>query len=187
MCSVPREEFLPSDLRQEAYVDSALPIGAGQTISQPTLVAEMTAQLRLSPKSRVLEIGTGSGYQTAILAEVAGSVYSIERIPDLARDAALKLQALGYTNVQIRCGDGSVGWADAAPFDGIIVTAAAESVPEQLPLQLAPGGRMIVPVGPAEGRQFLYLMERNAAGDIERRRLQEVRFVPLIPRASHDS
>jgi protein-L-isoaspartate(D-aspartate) O-methyltransferase len=180
MAAVPREEFVPGNLRHAAYDDRALPIGSGQTISQPAVVAYMTDQLRLSPASRVLEIGTGSGYQAAVLAEIVCNVYSIERIAGLARTAAARLSRLGYDNVQVREGDGALGWPEEAPFDAVIVTAAAAAIPPALLAQLGPGGRLILPLGESEGPQALALLERNPAGDFDRRDLWPVRFVPLI-------
>ena len=180
MEAVPREEFVPEHLRGAAYDDRALPSESGQTISQPAVVAYMTEQLRLSPASRVLEIGTGSGYQSAVLAEIARDVYSVERIDRLARTAAARLARLGYDNVHIRQGDGAQGWPEEAPFDAIIVTAAATAVPPALPAQLGPGGRMILPLGGPDSPQVLVLFERNPAGDFNRQDLWPVRFVPLL-------
>jgi len=180
MHTVPREEFVPGHLRGAAYDDCALPIACGQTISQPAVVAYMTERLHLAPGGRVLEVGTGSGYQAAVLAEIAQDVYSIERIPELARAAAARLARLGYTNVHVREGDGALGWPEAAPFDAIMVTAAAEDIPPALPAQLAAGGRLIMPVGGFYGEQALILLERRAPDDFVRQRLWPVRFVPLI-------
>jgi protein-L-isoaspartate(D-aspartate) O-methyltransferase len=180
MEAVPREEFVPAHLRAAAYDDRALPIESGQTISQPVVVAYMTAQLGLSPTSRVLEIGTGSGYQAAVLAEIARDVRSIERIPRLAQTAAARLTRLGYERIKLRQGDGAQGWPEDAPFDAIIVTAAAAAVPPALLAQLAPGGRMILPLGGPDGPQVLVLFERNPAGEFARRDLWPVRFVPLL-------
>jgi protein-L-isoaspartate(D-aspartate) O-methyltransferase len=180
MEAVPREEFVPEDLRKAAYDDRALPIMCGQTISQPAVVAYMTEQLRLTAESRVLEIGTGSGYQTAVLAEIAREVYSIERIPELARTATDRLARLGYANVRVREGDGGGGWPEAAPFDAIIVTAAAAVIPPALLAQLGGGGRMIVPVGGPNDAQVLVRLERKPGEEITREYLWPVRFVPLI-------
>jgi protein-L-isoaspartate(D-aspartate) O-methyltransferase len=180
MEAVPREEFVPGDLRAAAHDDRALPIGSGQTISQPTVVAYMTGQLRLSPTSRVLEIGTGSGYQAAVLAEITRNVYSVERIAGLARAAAARLARLGYDSVQVREGDGALGWPEEAPFDAIIVTAAATAIPPALLAQLGPDGRLILPLGEPDGPQVLVLLERNPAGEFDRRDLWPVRFVPLL-------
>ncbi len=185
MSRVPRHLFVPEEVSAFAYADEPLPIGRGQTISQPYIVAYMTEALRLGRTERVLEIGTGSGYQTAVLAEVAGEVWTVELVEELSLRAQAKLEALGYGNVHFRIGDGSGGWPEAAPFDGILVTAAPTTVPEDLEGQLAPGGRMIIPVG--LGAQELVLVER--VGDsFRRRRLLGVRFVPLIRRGTrgHD-
>jgi protein-L-isoaspartate(D-aspartate) O-methyltransferase len=180
MEAVPREEFVPGDLRAAAHDDRALPIGLGQTISQPAVVAYMTEQLRLSPTSRVLEIGTGSGYQAAVLAEITRNVYSVERIAGLARAAAARLARLGYDSVQVREGDGALGWPEEAPFDAIIVTAAATAIPPALLVQLGPDGRLILPLGGPDGPQVLVLLVRNPAGKFDRRDLWPVRFVPFL-------
>ena len=157
-----------------------MPIESGQTISQPAVVAYMTEQLRLPAGSRVLEIGTGSGYQAAVLAEIARDVFSIERIPGLARTASARLARLGYGRVRVRQGDGALGWPEEAPFDGIIVTAAAVAVPPALLAQLGPAGRMILPLGGPDDPQVLVLLERNSAGGFDRRDLWPVRFVPFL-------
>jgi protein-L-isoaspartate(D-aspartate) O-methyltransferase len=181
MARVPRHLFVPDAGAAHAYADEPLPIGRGQTISQPYIVAYMTEALRLGGGEKVLEIGTGSGYQTAVLAEVAGEVWTVELVEDLSLRARERLDALGYKNIRFRVGDGSAGWPDAAPFDGIVVTAAPASVPEALELQLAPGGRMIVPIG--LGSQELVLIRRE--GDSFRRKgLIGVRFVPLVGRGA---
>ena len=180
MDTVQREEFVPGHLREMAYADRALPIMCGQTISQPAVVAYMTEQLRLTAASRVLEIGTGSGYQAAVLAEIAREVYSVERIPELARTATDRLARLGYDNVRVREGDGGLGWPEAAPFDAIIVTAAAAVIPPALLAQLGAGGRMIVPVGGPNDAQVLVRLERRLGDEIVREYLWPVRFVPLI-------
>ena len=180
MHTVPREEFVPGSLRGAAYDDCALPIACGQTISQPAVVAYMTEQLHLTPASRVLEVGTGSGYQAAVLAEIARDVYSIERIPELARTAEARLARLGYANVRVREGDGSLGWPEAAPFAAIMVTAAAEDIPPALLQQLEVRGRLIMPVGGVYGEQLLILVERQAPDDFVRHQLWPMRFVPLI-------
>ncbi|MBI3614909.1 MAG: protein-L-isoaspartate(D-aspartate) O-methyltransferase [Candidatus Omnitrophica bacterium] len=175
---VPRDRFVPEEHRMRSYTDHPLPIGEGQTISQPYIVALMMELLHPEPDSRVLEIGTGSGYQTALLAEIASKVYSIERIPVLAERASRLLKDMGYANVEIRVGDGSLGWPEAAPFDRILVAAAAPSVPKSLAGQLAEGGRLVVPIGSAL-EQTLTLVER-VQGNL---RLQEgcsCLFVPLI-------
>lgn len=176
MKSVPRELFVGGALAGDAFDDTPLPIGFGQTISQPYIVAYMTEQLGLGKSDRVLEIGTGSGYQTAILASIASAVYTVEIISELSERASRVLSALGYGNIHYRTGDGSRGWPEEAPFDAIIVTAAPESVPEALPRQLAEGGRMVIPVG--VGVQYLRKLTRK--GDrIEDESLIGVRFVPL--------
>src|SRR5437773_8820577 len=175
MGKVPRHEFVPERLRSEAYEDHPLPIGEGQTISQPYIVAFMTEQLALKPGERVLEIGTGSGYQAAVLAELRARVYTIEIIEELAKRAGANLQRLGYTNVQVRAGDGYKGWPEAAPFDAIIVTCAPDDVPQPLVDQLKDGGRMVIPVGSA-GIQELILLRKHG-GKLERRAVLPVRFV----------
>jgi protein-L-isoaspartate(D-aspartate) O-methyltransferase len=177
MGKVPRHEFVPERLRHEAYRDSPLPIGHGQTISQPYIVAFMTEQLDPRPGDRVLEIGTGSGYQAAVLSELVAQVYTIEIIADLAERAAADLKRLGYTNVFVRAGDGYNGWPSAKPFDAVIVTCAPENVPEQLIDQLKDGGRMIIPVGPTWNQKLVLLHKQ---GDrLERRAVLPVRFVPM--------
>ena len=180
MGRVPRHRFVPVDQQQSAYEDRALPIGYRQTISQPYIVAYMTQALQLNPDARVLEIGTGSGYQAAILSEVAAKVYTMEIVPELANRARETLSELGHTNVEVRLGDGYEGWEDEAPFDAIMVTAAPDHVPEPLIEQLAPGGRLIIPVG--ENRQSLTLVTRTPAGVI-RENLLPVLFVPMTGRA----
>ncbi|MCD6290658.1 MAG: protein-L-isoaspartate(D-aspartate) O-methyltransferase [Anaerolineae bacterium] len=176
---VPRAEFVPPDLREHAFSDYPLPIGYGQTISQPYIVALMTQLLRLKPDDRVLEVGTGSGYQTAILAELAREVYSVEAIRSLAEAARRRLRRLGYTNVHIRHGDGALGWPEHAPYDAIIVTAAPEELPPALIDQLAEGGRMVIPLGPEYAEQMLYLVEKRG-GRVLPRPVAPVRFVPLV-------
>jgi protein-L-isoaspartate(D-aspartate) O-methyltransferase len=177
MAKVPRHLFVPEDLKAHAYADEPLPIGEGQTISQPYIVAYMTEALGLRGGERALEIGTGSGYQTAVLAEIAGGVWTIELVGRLAERARSVLDGLGYANVHYRIGDGSKGWPEEAPFDAIIVTAAAPVMPAALEGQLAVGGRMIVPVG--TDLQDLYLVRRSKKG-YERERRLAVRFVPLV-------
>lgn len=178
MEKVPRHEFVPAGMRSLAYRDGPLPIGHDQTISQPYIVALMTELLGLGSRSRVLEIGTGSGYQAAVLAEVAGEVYTIEIIEPLAREAAKTLSRLGYQNVQTRAGDGHRGWPGAAPFDAIIVTCAPENIPPELVEQLGEGGRLVVPVGAMGGVQELVLLEK-IGGKIRQRSVTGVRFVPM--------
>lgn len=181
MAKVPRHELVPAHLRAEAYDDCPLPIGHGQTISQPYIVAFMTEQLAPKPTDRVLEIGTGSGYQAAVLAELVAAVYTIEIVEPLGQRAMADLARLGYTNVFVRIGDGYQGWPEAAPFDAIIVTCAPDHVPQPLVDQLKDGGRMIIPVGPL-GNQQLYLLEKSA-GQVRRRAVLPVRFVPMTGRA----
>jgi protein-L-isoaspartate(D-aspartate) O-methyltransferase len=178
MDQVPRHQFVPPEFRHRAYEDAPLPIGEGQTISQPYIVAAMTATLRLKDEERVLEVGTGCGYQSAILARVSKEVFSIEYHADLATTAAVRLERLGYLNVHVHCGDGTHGLPDFAPFDAILVAAAAPAVPVPLLEQLAAGGRMIVPVGDVENQE-LQLIER--AHDAFRTTILEpCRFVPLL-------
>ncbi|MCD6365394.1 MAG: protein-L-isoaspartate(D-aspartate) O-methyltransferase [Planctomycetes bacterium] len=180
MRAVPRHEFVPTRLSRRAYDDSPLPIGYGQTISQPYIVAEMTRRLKLSPKSRVLEIGTGSGYQAAVLTEFTPHVYTIEIVKKLARAAGQRLKRLGYTTVNVRAADGYYGWPERGPFDAIIVTCAAGQIPPPLLKQLAPGGRMIIPVGRPFSIQSLMLIEKDKDGKVRSRSLMAVRFVPLM-------
>jgi protein-L-isoaspartate(D-aspartate) O-methyltransferase len=182
MAKVPREEFVPEYLRAASYADQPLPIGYDQTISQPFIVAFMTEQLRPQPADRVLEIGTGSGYQAAVLAELVAEVYSIEIIEPLAKTAEATLQRLGYKNVHVKAGDGFKGWPEHAPFDAVIVTCAPEHVPPPLVDQLKEGGRMIIPVGNF-GDQELYLLEKKN-GKLERRTVLPVRFVPMTGEAA---
>jgi len=180
MGEVPRHEFVPDAVRGDAYADRPLPIGYGQTISQPFIVALMTDLLRVRQGDSVLEVGTGSGYQAAVLAHLVRQVYTIEIVPALADSAAARLQRLGYGNVTTRSGDGYYGWEEAAPFDGIIVTAAASQIPPPLISQLKPGGRMVIPLGAPFALQHLVLIERNAdAGGVTTRQLLPVSFVPL--------
>ncbi len=179
MAEVPRHRFVPDDYVDDAYRNEPLPIGHGQTISQPYIVALMTDLLDLGSGARVLEIGTGSGYQAAVLARLAKAVYSIEIIEPLGRAARERLEELGYTNVETRIGDGYYGWAEQAPFDGIMVTAAADHVPPPLAAQLKPGGRLIMPVGGSFLTQYLVLVEKGRDGALNTRQLLPVRFVPL--------
>jgi protein-L-isoaspartate(D-aspartate) O-methyltransferase len=176
----PREWFLPPHLARSAHDDGPLPIGSGQTISQPYIVALMTASLAPRRRDRILEIGTGSGYQTAILAHLAASVFTIERLPDLLVEAEERFRRLGLTNIRTRLGDGAPGWPEEAPFDGILVTAAAPRVPDPLVAQLAPGGRLVIPVGDLASQE-LVIIQRTARG-FEERSAGGVRFVPLISR-----
>ena len=177
---VRREDFVPRDMHREAFRDGPLPIGHGQTISQPFMVAIMTELLELEPTSRVLEIGTGSGYQAAILSSLAREVYSIERIEALAESARARLEKLGYENVVVRCGDGYLGWPEKAPFDAIVVTAAAPFIPPSLLEQLKPGGRMVIPVGMPASHQELMLVTRDLQGETHTRSVMGVAFVPMV-------
>ena len=180
MAAVPRHEFVPASERAAAYADRPLPIGHGQTISQPYIVARMTQELHLRPGQRVLEVGTGSGYQAAVLTEFTPHVYSIEIIQPLADSAAERLTRLGYRAAQVRHGDGYCGWPEAAPFDGIIVTAAAPRIPPPLVEQLAVGGRMIIPVGRQMGTQWLVLVEKRDDETVRTTALLPVIFVPFV-------
>ena len=177
MSSVPRHEFVPESQRNFAYRDEPLPIGFGQTISQPSLVAFMTDKLDLKPADRVLEIGTGSGYQAAILSQLVGHVYTIEIIEPLALRAMTDLKRLGYDNVTVRIGDGYKGWPEFAPFDAVIVTCAPDHIPEPLIEQLRDGGRMIIPVG-EPGNQSLHLLQKHG-NVVEQHSILAVRFVPM--------
>jgi protein-L-isoaspartate(D-aspartate) O-methyltransferase len=182
MAKVPREEFVTPESRSASYEDGPLPIGYRQTISQPYIVAFMTEQLRPKPSDRVLEIGTGSGYQAAILAELVSDVYSIEIVEPLAKNAEATLQQLGYKNVHLKIGDGYKGWPDAAPFDAIIVTCAPDKVPQPLIDQLKDGGRMVIPVGDIFAQQ-LYLLEKKN-GQLKQSATLPVRFVPMASEAA---
>jgi protein-L-isoaspartate(D-aspartate) O-methyltransferase len=179
MRRVPREQFVPVLYRGDAYADQPLPIGYGQTISQPYIVAFMTETLQVKPTSRVLEIGTGSGYQAAVLAELAREVYTIEIVGELAKRATETLSALGYPNVHVRHGDGYKGWPEHAPFDGIIVTAAPDHVPQPLIDQLKVGGRLVIPVGSQFGFQQMTIITKTPSGIVSRESIP-VRFVPLV-------
>jgi protein-L-isoaspartate(D-aspartate) O-methyltransferase len=181
MEEVPRENFVAANFVDSAYADQALPIECGQTISQPFVVAYMTEQLEVGPHHRVLEIGTGSGYQAAILSRLAREVVTVERYRTLAETARDRLSALGITNVTVRVGDGMVGAPDLAPFDRIMITAAAEDVPEALVAQLASGGKMVLPVGPRHDAQYLTKLTKQPDGKLTREQLIAVRFVPLLP------
>lgn len=180
MRAVPRHRFVPPDLVSRAYEDHPLPIGYGQTISQPYIVALMTEALRVEPGDKVLEIGTGSGYQAAVLAEIGCEVYTVEIIPQLAEQAARRLQELGYDRVHVRQGDGYFGWPEHAPYDAIIVTAAPDHLPQPLVQQLAPGGRLVIPIGPQGSYQTLWLFEKGADGQLQATNLGPVLFVPLV-------
>jgi protein-L-isoaspartate(D-aspartate) O-methyltransferase len=178
MRTVPRERFVPPAAVDRAYEDTPLPIGSGQTISQPYIVAYMTEALGVLSTHRVLEIGTGSGYQAAVLSPLAREVYTIEIVPDLARGAANVLRELGYLNVQVRAGDGYAGWPEQAPFDRIMVTAAPDEIPQPLIDQLAPGGRLVIPVGAQGDTQWITIVDRTPGGIVERRTIP-VQFVPF--------
>ena len=177
--AVPRHLFVPEELQAQAYTDHPLPIGAGQTISQPYMVALMTQCLRLQGHERVLEIGTGSGYQAAILATLALEVFTVERIPDLARTVSERLTRLGYPNIHVTTGNGSLGWLEHAPYDAILVTAAAPEIPQPLTDQLAEGGRLVLPVGPQDAPQMLVQVEKRR-GTLHRRDITSCVFVPLV-------
>jgi protein-L-isoaspartate(D-aspartate) O-methyltransferase len=179
MASVPREAFVPDDLRRHAYADRPLPIGVRQTISQPYIVAAMAEAARLSPGDRVLEVGTGSGYSAAVLAVIVREVYTIETVESLAESARRRLVDLGYTNVHVRHGDGSLGWPEHSPYDAIVVTAGGPEVPPSLLRQLAVGGRLVMPVGGSLARRLVRVV-RTTADDYEREPLEDVSFVPLI-------
>jgi protein-L-isoaspartate(D-aspartate) O-methyltransferase len=180
MAWVPREWFLPPHLADEAYDDGPLPIGSGQTISQPLIVALMTQALAPRRGDRVLEVGTGSGYQSAVLAHLSTKVFTVERLPDLLVEAEERFRRLGLANIETRLGDGAAGWPERAPFNGVIVTAAAPGVPQPLTEELAPGGRLVIPIGDLV-TQELIIVERGPTGLTERR-AGGVRFVPLISR-----
>lgn len=180
LATVPREKFVPEELLPYAYQDRPLPIEADQTISQPYIVGLMTAALELQPDDRVLEIGTGSGYAAAVLAEIAREVYTVERHRQLADIASKRLQDLGYDNVHVKHGDGTVGWAEHAPYDAIVVAAGAPEVPEALKQQLAMGGRLVIPVGPTLETQDLIRVRRTGEDSFEQDNLGAVRFVPLV-------
>jgi protein-L-isoaspartate(D-aspartate) O-methyltransferase len=182
--TVPRHQFVPPELAGEAYEDRPLPIGADQTISQPFVVAYMTEALRVSRGDRVLEVGTGSGYQAAILAELGAEVFSIEIVPELSEHARVALDRSGYERVKLRVGDGYAGWPTEAPFKGVIVTAAAERIPPPLVEQLAAGGRLVMPVeDSATGYQWIVVVEKNAEGNVSEQRTLPVRFVPMTGEA----
>ncbi len=180
MRTVPRHEFVQEELRDKAYEDRPLPIGLGQTISQPYIVAYMTELLEVDEHSTVLEIGTGSGYQAAVLAEIVDHVYTIEIFEELGKQAEARFERLHYTNVTAKVDDGYYGWEEFAPFDGIIVTCASDHIPPPLIQQLKPGGRMVIPVGGVFQVQILMLVMKDDAGDITVKNLLPVRFVPLL-------
>ncbi len=179
MAAVPREEFVPAAYRHQAYRNTPLPIAAGQTISQPLIVALMTDLLDPQPDDIILEVGTGSGYQAAVLSSLVKHIYTVEIVPELARTASQVLQRLCYDNVSVRAGDGYAGWPEHAPFDGIVVTAAPAEIPPPLLQQLKPGGKLVIPVGAEHGYQELLLVEVDENGAVQRRSVLPVRFVPL--------
>jgi protein-L-isoaspartate(D-aspartate) O-methyltransferase len=181
MGKVERHRLIAPSQAGAAYRNHPLPIGGGQTISQPYIVALSTDLLQIDPNSNVLDVGTGSGYQAAVLAEIAARVYSIEIIDSLGKQAAKRLEELGYGNIEIKIGDGYQGWPEKGPFDGIVVTAAAPKVPAALVAQLKPGGRMVIPIGGEGEIQFLKLVTRRADGGYDEKRVLPVRFVPLVP------
>lgn len=180
MRTVPRHEFVPEPMRGRAYADHPLPIGNGQTISQPYIVAFMTELLAPSPTMKALEIGTGSGYQAAVLSRLVREVYTIEIVPDLAKRAEALLSKLGYSNVTVRLGDGYKGWPEKAPFDRIILTAAPAEIPQALIDQLRPGGKLVAPVGANVLTQELVVVDKDAKGRLSRRSVLPVRFVPMV-------
>jgi protein-L-isoaspartate(D-aspartate) O-methyltransferase len=175
--SVDRAQFVPDELQSRAYDDSPLPIGHGQTISQPYIVALMTELAQVEPGDKVLEVGTGSGYQAAILGKLAGKVFTVEIVDSLAKQAKERLRKLGFGNVTVRSGDGYAGWSEEAPFDAIVVTAAPEKTPPPLIEQLKPGGRLVIPIG--KGLQELVVMEKSATGRMAQKAVLPVRFVPF--------
>jgi protein-L-isoaspartate(D-aspartate) O-methyltransferase len=177
--AVPRERFVPQTLRSQAYGNHPLPIGLGQTISQPYIVAIMSHLIAIKPGAKVYELGTGSGYQAAVLAEMGADVYTVEIVPELAERAAATLAELGYTKVRVRAGDGYLGWPEAAPFDAIIVTAAGPEVPPSLVAQLRAGGRLVMPLGETDDSQQLVVVTKDADGTLHRRSVLPVRFVPI--------
>jgi len=181
MNKVERHRLVPPGEASRAYRNHPLPIGSGQTISQPYIVALSTDLLKPDSNSVVLEVGTGSGYQAAVLGEIVSRVYSIEVIPSLGNEAKKRLEQLGYGNIEVRIGDGYKGWPENAPFDGIVVTAAAPRVPQALVDQLKPGGRLVIPVGGESEMQYLKLLTKRADGGVDEKRVLPVRFVPLVP------
>lgn len=183
MGSVPRHRFVPESLRHMAYADSALPIGFGQTISQPFIVALMTQLGRITQGARVLEVGTGSGYEAAVLAEIAADVYTVELVPELAEQSSALLDTLGLERIRVRCGDGFDGWPEAAPFDAILVTACAEEIPRPLVDQLKPDGRLVIPIGRPAAYQELQVVRATGGGAHEVQHVLPVAFVPFV----HDS
>lgn len=186
MRATPRDRFVPAVLRPWAYSDQALPIECGQTISQPYIVALMTELLDARKTDRALEIGTGSGYQAAVLSRLVQHVYTIEIVPELAKSAAERLDSMGYHNIAVRQGDGYQGWPDEAPFERILVTAAPPEIPQALLDQLSGGGRLVVPVGASPWTQELIVIEKSASGEIRRRSVAPVMFVPMVHEPAHN-
>jgi protein-L-isoaspartate(D-aspartate) O-methyltransferase len=180
MAAIPRHRFIAAEQAALAYENRPLAIGQGQTISQPFIVALMTDMLDLQPEDAVLEVGTGSGYQAAVLAYLVRQVYSVEAVPELARSARAHLEGLGCRNVEVRVGDGHRGWPEHAPYDAIMVTAAAQEIPPALLEQLKPGGRMMIPIGERYATQNLVLITRDVSGEVRRRNILPVAFVPLV-------
>jgi protein-L-isoaspartate(D-aspartate) O-methyltransferase len=185
MRRVPRHAFVPPEYAREAYANLPLPIGFGQTISQPYVVALMSQELHLKPADRVLEVGTGSGYQAAVLAEMGMQVFTVEIIAELAEQATQRLKSLGYTGVEVNVADGYHGWPERAPFDAIVVTAAPDHVPPPLVKQLKAGGRLVIPIGPVGEAQTLWRFVADASGELTARNLGMVMFVPLTGVAAH--
>ncbi len=185
MRQVPRHVFVPVEYAREAYRNSPMSIGYNQTISQPFIVAHMTELLELKPDHNILEIGTGSGYQAAVLAELCNQVHTIEIIPPLGQQAEALLKNLGYDNIHVRIGDGYEGWPEVAPFDRIIVTCAPDDIPQPLLDQLAPGGRIVIPVGKPNQTQYMVVVTKDRKGRISQKRHYPVRFVPMTGKASH--
>ena len=178
--NLPRELFVAPELQASAYINAPLPIACGQTISQPFIVAYMTEQLELKPTDKVLEIGTGSGFQAAVLAQLVQEVYTVEVYPELSQKAQQVLEKLGYKNIEYKVGDGKLGWPEFAPFEAIIITAVAQELPSLLLEQLKVGGRMILPLELDNGEQYLFLVNKTSEGKIIKRKLIPVRFVPLL-------
>ena len=187
MAKVPRDKFVPEHLKINAYDNGPLPIGHGQTISQPYIVALMSDLLALKPEHRVLEIGTGSGYQSAILAELCEKVFSVERIAELGQLATERFEKLNYKNIETQVGNGYQGWLEHAPYDGIIVTAAASHIPQPLIDQLKPGGNLVIPVGVSRFNQSLNLVKKNLQGEIEVKHILDVVFVPMVHDEQHEN